>query len=204
MHRDSNASRKWEASMAGFCGDIWIVRRFDRILEDITSSGSLSGAAQVWRGPRGRDCGASLSGVGAILQLTDARSASVRPATDVIDESLIEAVDAIGRTLEGRTVKQKNPHPCGSLSWLYRITGRLGGWHGYYKPPGPKTMADGWRRLAAMLDGCAIAHVSGPKCQPSIRLHTRGPRAAVRGGALPHRAGRSASPEKTRAARFPA
>ena len=27
-----------------------------------------------------------------------------------------------------------------------------------YKPPGPKTMADGWRRLAAMLDGYAIAH----------------------------------------------
>jgi hypothetical protein len=93
-----------------------------------------------------------------ILQLTDARNASARPATDVIDESLIEAVDAIGRTLEGSTVKQKNPHPCGSLSWLSWITGRLGGWHGYYKPPGPKTMADGWRRLAAMLDGYAIAH----------------------------------------------
>ena len=28
--------------MAGFCGDIRIVRRFDRMLEDITSSGSLS------------------------------------------------------------------------------------------------------------------------------------------------------------------
>ncbi len=40
-------------------------------------------------------------------------------------------------------------------SW---ITARLGGWNGYYKPPGPKTMADGWRRLAAMLDGYAIAH----------------------------------------------
>jgi hypothetical protein len=27
------------------------------------------------------------------------------------------------------------------------------GWNGYSKPPGAKTMADGWRRLAAMLDG---------------------------------------------------
>ena len=60
-----------------------------------------------------------------ILQLTDARSASARPATDVIDETMIEAVDAIGRTLEGSTVKQKNPHPYGSLSWLSWITARL-------------------------------------------------------------------------------
>jgi hypothetical protein len=93
-----------------------------------------------------------------ILQLTDARDASSRPATDVIDEGAIEAVAAIGVTLEGRTQRQKNPHPRGSLSWLAWVTARLGGWNGYYKPPGPKTMADGWRRLAAMLDGYAIAH----------------------------------------------
>jgi hypothetical protein len=94
-----------------------------------------------------------------IIQLTDARGgASARPATDVIDESLIEATAAIGETLQGKTARQKNPHPHGSLSWLAWITARLGGWHGYYKPPGPKTMADGWRRLAAMLDGYAIAH----------------------------------------------
>jgi hypothetical protein len=93
-----------------------------------------------------------------IIQLTDARDASARPATDVVDESLIEATAAIGETLEGKTARQKNPHPRGSLSWLAWITARLGGWHGYYKPPGPKTMADGWRRLAAILDGYAIAH----------------------------------------------
>lgn len=93
-----------------------------------------------------------------ILQLTDARDASARPATDVIDEGAVEAAAAISVTLEGRTLRQKNPHPPGSLSWLAWITARLGGWNAYYKPPGPKTMADGWRRLAAMLDGYAIAH----------------------------------------------
>ena len=93
-----------------------------------------------------------------ILQLTDARDAGARPATDVIDESLIEAAAAIGRPLERKTARQRNPHARGSLSWLAWITARLGGWNGYYKPPGPKTMADGWRRLAAMLDGYAVAH----------------------------------------------
>ena len=92
-----------------------------------------------------------------ILQLTDARETSARPATDVIDEGAIDAAAAIGATLERRTLRQKNPHPRGSLSWLAWITARLGGWNGYYKPPRPKTMADGWRRLAAMLDGYAIA-----------------------------------------------
>lgn len=92
-----------------------------------------------------------------IIQLTDARDASNRPAIDVIDPDLIEAADAISKTLEGKTERQKNPHPPGSLSWLAWITARLGGWNCYYKPPGPKTMADGWRRLAYMLQGFAIA-----------------------------------------------
>lgn len=92
-----------------------------------------------------------------IIQLTDARDASSRPATDVIDPSLIEAADTIGKTLEGNTQRQKNPHRTGSLSWLAWITARLGGWNCYYKPPGPKTMADGWRRLADMLRGYQVA-----------------------------------------------
>lgn len=93
-----------------------------------------------------------------ILHLTDARDASARPATDVIDEGAIETTAAVGATLEGQTQRQKNPHPRGSLFWLAWTTARLGGWNAYYKPPGPKTMANGWRRLAAMLDGYTIAH----------------------------------------------
>jgi hypothetical protein len=99
----------------------------------------------------------ALGAAARIIQLTDARDASNRPATDVIDPSLIEAANAISKTLEGKTDRQKNRHPPGSLTWLAWITARLGGWNCYYKPPGPKTMADGYRRLAYMLDGYAIA-----------------------------------------------
>jgi DDE family transposase len=99
----------------------------------------------------------ALGAAARIIQLTDARDASNRPATDVIDPSLIDAVHAISKTLEGKTDRQKNHHPPGSLTWLAWITARLGGWNCYYKPPGPKTMADGWRRLAYMLGGYAIA-----------------------------------------------
>jgi hypothetical protein len=99
----------------------------------------------------------ALGAAARIIQLTDARDASNRPATDVIDPSLIEAADAISKTLEGKTDRQKNRHPPGSLTWLAWITARLGGWNCYYKPPGPKTMADGWKRLADMLGGYAVA-----------------------------------------------
>ena len=92
-----------------------------------------------------------------IIQLTDARDGSARPATDVLDETLIEPVAAISATLEGKTERQKNHHPKGSLAWLAWVVARLGGWNCYYKPPGPKTMAAGWQRLAAMLDGFTIA-----------------------------------------------
>lgn len=103
-------------------------------------------------------------GLGAavrILQLTDARDGSSRSATDVIDAGLIEPVAVIGLTLEGKTERQKNSYPKGSLAWLAWITARLGGWNCYYKPPGPKTMATGWRQLATMLQGFLLARDQG-------------------------------------------
>ena len=92
-----------------------------------------------------------------ILQLVDARDGSDRPATDAIDAALIEPAAAIGKTLEGKTKRQQNPHAKGSLAWLSWIVARLGGWNCYYKKPGPKTMAIGWRQLAAMISGFVIA-----------------------------------------------
>jgi hypothetical protein len=91
------------------------------------------------------------------VQLVNARDGSDRPATDVIDPELLPAADAIGSTLEGKTQRQKNPHPPRSLAWLAWIIARLGGWNCYYKPPGPKTMRAGWARFASMATGFIIA-----------------------------------------------
>jgi hypothetical protein len=91
------------------------------------------------------------------MQLVDARDGSPRPASDVADEDLITAAQAIGPTLEGKTARQKNPHPPRSLAWLSWIAARLGGWNCYYGKPGPKTMRAGFNRLEAMAVGYAIA-----------------------------------------------
>ena len=91
------------------------------------------------------------------IQLVDARDGSARPASDVIDAAFAGALACISTSLEGNTTRQKNPHPPGSLAFVAWIAARLGGWNCYYKPPGPKTMRHGWNRLAATLEGYALA-----------------------------------------------
>jgi len=91
------------------------------------------------------------------IQLVDARDGGDRPGSEVAEPAVLQAAAAIGPTLEGKTQRQKNPHPAGSLPWLAWIVARLGGWNCYYKPPGPKTMRAGWDKLAAMTAGFHIA-----------------------------------------------
>jgi hypothetical protein len=111
----------------------------------------------------------ALGGAVRTLQLVDARDGSSRPATDVLDTELVPAVDAISRTLEGATARQKNPHPPGCLAHLAWAAARLGGWNCYGKPPGPKTMRRGWNQLAAMLAGYALAQtIPKPEALPSM------------------------------------
>jgi len=91
------------------------------------------------------------------IQLVDARDGSRRPASDVIDDEFAAGLERISQKLEGKTARQKNPHPPGSLAFVAWIAARLGGWNCYYKPPGPKTMRTGWNRLAAILKGYVLA-----------------------------------------------
>jgi len=92
-----------------------------------------------------------------VIQLVDARDGSNRPASDVATAAEITAAFALVPTLEGKTERQKNGHPPGNLAWLAWIVARLGGWNCYYKPPGPKTMRQGWDRFAAIVQGFALA-----------------------------------------------
>ena len=91
------------------------------------------------------------------IQLVDARDGSPRPITDVIDQAFRPALERLSRTLEGKTPRQQNPHPSDSLAFVAWIAARRGGWNCYGKPPGPKTMRDGWNNLAAILEGYLLA-----------------------------------------------
>ncbi|MBU6355834.1 MAG: IS4 family transposase [Rhodospirillales bacterium] len=133
--------------------------RIEEIFRSLKSDGLRLEETQVQ--DAGRLFKLALVGLAAAtrtVQLVDARDGSDRPATDVIDPGLLPAAEAIGPTLEGKTPRQKNPHPSQSLGWLAWIIARLGGWNCYYKPPGPKTMRAGWSRFASMAIGYIIAN----------------------------------------------
>lgn len=79
-----------------------------------------------------------------VMQLVKARSGttgqSVAEAFEPADQPILEALST---KLEGKTARQRNPHPRGSLAFAAWVIGRLGGWTGYYGKPGPQVMRRG-------------------------------------------------------------
>jgi hypothetical protein len=79
-----------------------------------------------------------------VMQLVKARDGttaqSLADAFEPADQPILEAISV---QLEGKTARQKNPHPKGSLAFAAWVIGRLGGWTGYYGKPGPQVMRRG-------------------------------------------------------------
>lgn len=94
------------------------------------------------------------------MQLTLARDAdNAARAADVFGPEEMEVLQLILPTLEGKTVKQKNPHRTGSLAQAAWVVARLGGWKGYASEakPGPITMLRGLQRVEAICQGWKLA-----------------------------------------------
>lgn len=101
-----------------------------------------------------------------VMQLTMARDGGTpRPATDAFDAEEIDVLQHLQPVLEGKTAKQKNPHPRLSLAWAAWIIARLGGWKGYAseRKPGPITMLRGLQAFAAIQQGWLLARSVGEK-----------------------------------------
>jgi hypothetical protein len=96
-----------------------------------------------------------------VMQLVHARGEAgwSVPAVRVFSPSQIAVLHALTPKLEGRTAKQKNPHPRDSLAWVAWHIARLGGWTGYAseRPPGPITFTHGLQRFEAIAEGFALA-----------------------------------------------
>lgn len=95
------------------------------------------------------------------MQLVLARSAGSQsgPASRVFDPAQLEVLHAVQTKLQGRTPKQRNPHPQDTLAWAGWTIARLGGWTGYSsdKSTGPITMRDGIERFYAIVNGYILA-----------------------------------------------
>lgn len=79
-----------------------------------------------------------------VMQLVKSRDgATGQNLADAFEPADQPILEAISMQLEGKTARQKNPHPKGSLAFAAWVIGRLGGWTGYYGKPGPQVMRRG-------------------------------------------------------------
>lgn len=92
-----------------------------------------------------------------IKQLVQARDGNtgqlLSDAFDPDDQPVLEAVSA---KLAGKTARQCNPHPKGTLAFAAWVIARLGGWTGYYGKPGAQVMRRGLQDFRAIKYGTAL------------------------------------------------
>jgi Transposase DDE domain len=96
-----------------------------------------------------------------VMQLVQARDGRDRqPAGLAFTPAEIAAIDALNTRLEGKTERQRNPHPRNTLAWAAWVIAKLGGWHEYQaKPPGPITFHNGLTYFRAFAAGWEFKNV---------------------------------------------
>lgn len=82
-----------------------------------------------------------------------------RPILDAFNPDDIPQLEAWSAQLEGKTERQKNPHPRRTLAYAAWVCARLGGWSGYYGKPGPVVMLRGWRQFQDAKRGWTLANI---------------------------------------------
>lgn len=90
-----------------------------------------------------RFVGAAVCAAVKVLQLVRARDGTNQALADAFDPADQPLLETLSRKLEGKTQRQKNPHPKGTLAFAAWVIARLGSWDGYYGKPGPKVMRIG-------------------------------------------------------------
>ena len=102
-------------------------------------------------------CAMTLVAGVSCMQLVQGRDGQgKRPLEDVFDLEDQPALEAVSASLEGKTAKQKNPHPKASLAFAAWVCARLGAWTGYYGKSGPVVMLRGLYQFRAIQLGYGI------------------------------------------------
>ncbi len=126
----------------------WAIEQLFRTLK--TQGFDIEGLRIEEPAPREKLVMATLIAAVAIQQMVHARDGGpgpLRPCTDAFDPEDIPLLEAFCAKLQGKTQRQKNPHPRGSLAYAAWVCARLGGWTGYYGKPGPIVMLQGWLEI---------------------------------------------------------
>jgi hypothetical protein len=137
----------------------WTIEQLFRTLK--TEGFDIEGAQIADEAPLKNLVMAALIAAVSVQQLVHARDGgagqgSIRPLTDAFEAEDAPILQALCRQLEGKTARQKNPHPPASLAYGAWICARLGGWTGYYGKPGPIVMFNGWKYFQAVKHGATL------------------------------------------------
>lgn len=93
----------------------------------------------------------------SVMQLVKARDGTTgQNLLETFEPADRPILEAVSRKLEGKTERQKNKHPKGTLAFAAWVIARLGGWDGYYGKPGPKTMRLGLEAFERIKFGATL------------------------------------------------
>ncbi|MDE2790511.1 MAG: hypothetical protein OXI81_08830 [Paracoccaceae bacterium] len=133
-------------------------RVIEQLFRTVKSKGFDIEKVSIETAPSRPLCAMTLvAGVSCMQFVQDRDGEGQRPPQDVFDAEDLPVLQAVSGSLEGKTEKQKNPHPKGSLAFAAWVCARLGGWTGYYGKPGPVVMLRGLYQFRAIQLGYEIA-----------------------------------------------
>jgi hypothetical protein len=147
-HPVADAAQAW--AMVELYRKRWAIEQLFRTLK--TKGFDIEGLRIEDAAPRDNLVMATLIAAVTIQQMVHARDGGpgpLRPCTDAFEPEDIPLLEALCAKLEGKTDRQKNPHPKGSLAYAAWVCARLGGWTGYYGKPGPIVILEGWLEIQA-------------------------------------------------------
>jgi hypothetical protein len=166
-HAVACAADAW--AVAGLYRRRWAIEQLFRTLK--TEGFDIEDMRIEEPSPRNRLLTAALIAAVCIQQLVHARDGGpgpLRPASDAFEPRDIPLLEACCAQLEGRTQRQKNPHPRGSLAYAAWVCARLGGWTGYYGKPGPVVMLHGWLEFQARKRGADLFQHPPQACRHDV------------------------------------
>ena len=136
----------------GFYRLRWTIEQLFRTMK--TKGFDVEALRQEEDGPLEKLVMAILIAAITVMQLVAERDGTAkRPLRDACDPADQPALERVSQSLEGKTDKQKNPHPKASLAYAAWVFARLGGWTGYYGKPGPIVMLRGLTQFHAIKHG---------------------------------------------------
>jgi hypothetical protein len=149
-HEVADANKAWD--IVGWYQARWVIEQLFRVTK---SQGLQLEDSQLASADRLVKLTATAIKAACIdIQLVQERDGKHQlPASTVFAEPEIETLEALVPTLEGKTERQRNPHPARSLARASWVIARLGGWNCYYKPPGPITFRRGMEQFHAIHRG---------------------------------------------------